>query len=497
MAEPITTDFDPFSKGELYDQHCDRWELEQDTAEPTLDILASGKHLPRFSDKEADADYAHRSAMSVPLDLCQDAVRIRIDNIWRTSPVRSVKKEGKHSDLIKTLIRDADNDGTPLDDFMRRVAWDYYTTGADVVTQVTAADLPEEPTKADVKAAGVRPYFLCFNPLQRFDWAANGSGNYLWARFCLGRDPVKDEKDKSGGAETLFLTLTGESWRKWRSVEKTDDSGETVTITELEGEGTHGLRRPPIIKVFFQESHRPGQGGVPISLISRAAVVARVAMNLKSQADIELLAAVPRWMFTGTDEPPTSYGPGTLWSTKDPNSTLQVVQGNVNHIVEKRNWLVLYLLEILRLMKFRGGMGDVEGNQASGIKLALEMTDLQNELRATAAFFERVELEMMRQAVSLMTGEVIEPHDANDVLGYQANYNRDFVLEPVADMLANIKTFVKDCDLVAEEMPEMVREMLRQLSNLLVRDGSPVAEKIRDEIKNASLSGLNTGEPGE
>ncbi|MCK4625072.1 MAG: hypothetical protein KAV00_07165 [Phycisphaerae bacterium] len=476
--------FDPFVTGAMHNLHAPRWELEQDFAEPTLDIFSSGKHLPVYSANEDPEHYAYRCTMSAPLDMCQDAIRIRIDNILRIEPKREVG--GKHKAIIEGLIHDATNSGITLNEFMRRALWSYYATGCDIITQVTSTDARIE-TQADVKAANLRPYFLLFNPLQRYDWATDGSGNFRWARYCLGNEPAADE-DGSGGDITHFLTLTEAVWRKHRAERTLDESGKGDNLKVETEEGFHSFGHPPIIKFYFAESQKPEQGAVPLSLISRPAMIGKVALNLKSQADVDLFAAVARWMFAGVENPPSSFGPMALYHTTNPEAKLTVVQGDVQHIREKREWLVLYLLEILRLLKFRGGMGDVEGNAASGVKLALEMTDLQNELRATASFLEQTELEMMRQAVILITGKDLPPEKAADELQYTVHYNRDYILEPVKDMLANIKVFVNDCGLVVEEVPEMAREMLRQLQNMLVRDGSPASVKILDEIENADLS---------
>ena len=83
-------DYDPFHKGPLFSRHKARWRLETDAAEMTLDVLAAGVYLPRFSAHEHEDDYAYRRGMSVPLDMCCDGGRIRVDNLWRTPPKRSV-----------------------------------------------------------------------------------------------------------------------------------------------------------------------------------------------------------------------------------------------------------------------------------------------------------------------------------------------------------------------------------------------------------------------
>lgn len=488
-------DFDPFSENPLYRLHRARWQLETDAAEMTLDVLMRGTYLPRFSAQEHDDDYAYRRSMSVPLDMCRDGVRIRVDNLWRTPPRRSVDPASRYRGIIEPLVHNADGDGTPLDEFMRRAVWNHYVTGVDVVTQV--ADVPEGVrirTKRDQTQHRVGPYFMQFTPLERPDWSVNGSRNLIWARYCLGRAAAQDEL-AAGAAEagrlTDFLTLTAGGYRLWRAarapVDDGDDQGVQVALLR---EGSHSLGRPPVVKFYFSESQKSGQGGVPLSLLTRPAIVARVAMNLKSQADAELLASVPRWFATGFQkgELPDTYGGGMLISAQDPAATLNVVQGNVGHIIEKRNWLLLYLGEILRLLKFRGGMAEINATSGSGLKLAIERTDLDNELRATASHCEWIEQEMMRQAVVLATGQQVEPRDAARELGYSVTYNRDFVLEPVGEMLDNIRAWVSECGPVASGMTEITREMARQLANMLTREGSPQHRRISEQIDKASLA---------
>jgi len=481
MSEPR---FNPFETGAMYDRHRKRWQLETDIAEMTLDVLAAGTYLPRFSSREHPADYAYRRDMAVPLDMCRDGVRIRVDNIWRTAPRREIGPS-PFAELLARLVHDADGDGTPLDDFMRRAVWNHYVTGVDIVTQVTRGpEGAEIRTRADERRHNVRPYFLQFTPLQRNDWAVNGSGNLVWVRYCLGQDPPTDEHLAAEPA-TDFLTLTPSHWRKHRAIETEDGSEPDVTTAS----GEHAFRRPPVVKLYYAESAKPGQGGVPLSLLTRPAVVAKVAMNLKSQADADLLAAVTRWFATGVqgDEIPDAYGPNSLIKFPNPDSRIAVLQGDVGHIAEKRAWLLLYLGEILRLLKFRGGMAEIASHAGSGLKLALERTDLDNELRATAARLERAELEMMRQAVSLTACVDIRPEDAAETLGYHVHYNRDFVLEPLGEMLENVRTYVRDCAGLHHRTPTILKEMLRQVGNMLARDGSVPAGRIKAEIEAADF----------
>jgi len=192
--------FNPFDEGPLVRLHRPRWQLETDAVEMTLDVLERGTYLPRFSLSEHDDDYAYRRQMCVPLDMCRDGVRIRVDNLWRTAPKRTVDPASRYRDIIEPLIHDADGDGVCLDALMRRAVWNHYVTGADIVTQV--ADAPrgaEGRTQRDQAAWRVRPYFMQFTPLERPDWACNGSRNFTWVRYCLGHSPAADELAGAGG----------------------------------------------------------------------------------------------------------------------------------------------------------------------------------------------------------------------------------------------------------------------------------------------------------
>ena len=486
--------FNPFALGGLRKQHNARWLLETDVAEMTLDVLDAGTYLAKFSAKEHADEYAYRKRMSVPVDMCRDGVRIRVDNLWRTPPKRDFE-DSPYKDLLQKLVDDADNGGTSLDDFMRRALWNHYVTGVDIVTQSTSApDGVDIVSRQDEDEQGIRPYFMQLTPLERNDWAVDGSRNFMWVRYCLGKEPVPDE---TGGGEdaTLFLTLTGTEWRKHRAIRRMGSTEIDVQTIS----GTHGLGRPPVIKFYFSESQKAGAGGVPLSLLTRPAIVAKVAMNLKSQADADLLAAVPRWYVTGvgTTDLPDIYGPGVLMKLQDPASSIGVAQGDPAHIREKREWLLLYIGEILRLLKFRGGMAEIQANSGSGLKLAIERTDLDNEMRATAAQLEQTELEMMRQAVCLAENKDIPPQRAADELKYDVDYNTDFVLEPLGEMLSNIKIWTTECGFAPDEVPEITREMLRQTANILMGDGTDASKAAMEEIDAASLEGGTVKEEDE
>ena len=487
MAE--SEKFNPSKPGTLRALHGPRWQLEQDFAQPTLDMLESGRNLRKFEDEEAP-DYEYRKYMSCPLDMIPDALTIRQDNIFRELPVRHFEKS-KYKELIETLISDADGDGTPLNEFMRRALWQRNAIGVDIVTQMTSADV-EVVSVQDAKDAGLRPFWLQFSSRQKVDWATKGSGIYRWVRYSLGAMPSPSEKRPAPGV-MQFLTLTPETWQKWaQKIGETKESDpEVVDLGTGENWNSSIQAIVPAIKFYFAESMVPGEGGVSLSLITRAAVIARCALNLKSQADMDMLAAVARWLLKGigSDKAPNSMGPQMLWATENADADLSVVQGSADPLKEKRVWLELFLGEILRLLKFRGGMGEVEGNQGSGVKLALEMTDLRNELTSTASEMEALELEMMRQAVVMATGDDIpQGKEAAKLLGYRVKYNKQFVLDSAAELLDYMKAWFVDLDAVSTNLPAMNKALLERFANLLVRNDDPDAENVAGEIDTVAGS---------
>ena len=71
-------------------------------------------------------------------------------------------------------------------------------------------------------------------------------------------------------------------------------------------------------------------------------------------------------------------------------------------------------------------------------------------------------------------------------LGYSVTYNRDFVLEPVGEMLDNIAQWVNQCAPVAAGLTEVTKEMTRQLANMLAREGSVPHREMSEQIEGLS-----------
>jgi len=454
QTRKTVTDFDPSATCGTYDELCESWRLNRDFAEMHLSTLADGAYLDEFGGtaSEPATQYAKRKTWSLALDHCQDMIALRVDNIFRTPPKR-IYDRSPHRDLIRSLLADVDGGGTRMDAFMRRALVQYYINGVDIV--VDKAQAPAEPAnQAQEARLGLRPYLHAFGPLERVDWAVDHAGKYLWARYCLGEAPANDEWSGATGL-TQYLTITPDEWRLY---EVPGQSEQPTTVAT----GSHSLGICPVVPFYFKESAKSDYPKVPLSLLTRIAPIARYLLNLISQIQLDIYRNIGFLVATGVepDRVPTEITPMGCWALPD-GATLSDVAGSVDHIREKREFANMLIEAILRIGKLAGHSGQLKARATSGVQVAVERTDLDNEMQMTAAQAEAVEGEVVRIAVSRALGRPV----TRDELAYTVEYNRKYVLAGTAEIIANIGALVKTD--THRQVPEPLRILLRQLIKAL------------------------------
>ena len=453
-TQRTVTDFDPSATNGTYDEMQDLWLLCCDFAEMHLSTLADGTYLDEFGHKAGEpADqYAKRKRWSLALDHCQELIDLRVANIFRTPPKR-IYDQSPHRELIGAFLADVDGGGTKMNDFMRRALVMYYTNGVDIVVDKARADV-EPANQAQEARLGLTPYLHAFGPLDRVDWAVDHAGRYLWSRYCLGRVPAADEWAGAADA-TQYLTVTPSEWRLY---EVSTESRQPTTVTI----GTHTLGVCPVVTFYLKESAKSDYPKVPLSLLTRIAPIARYLLNLISQIQLDIYRNIGFLVATGVeaDQVPTEITPMGCWALPD-GATLQDVAGPVEHIREKRELAQMLIEAILRIGKLAGHSGKLKARATSGVQVAVERTDLDNEMQMTASQAEAVEAEIVRLAVSRAIGRPVTA----DELGYAVEYNKKFVLTGVSEIIDNIASLVKTDTHV--QVPEPLRILLRQLIGAL------------------------------
>ena len=477
---PVETDFDPSATNAVYEELKSSWELNRDFAEMHLHVLRRGEYLDRFGvgadagAREADGQYDWRRQASMAIDHCADLINLRVDNLFRAAPVRRYE-HSPYRDFLRAFLADVDRGGTGMDEFMRRTLRAHYVNGVDIVVDKQSPPPGVVPASlAAERQLGLLPYLHAFGPLERLDWACDHAGRYLWARYDLGKVPAVDETDDGGARQ--YLTVTRDRWRLY----ETDGEGRTAVRA---GPVTAGCC--PVVSWYFKESIRGDYARVPLSLLTRIAPIARYMLNLLSQGQLDLYLSVAFYAITGLDDParaPREITPSCSWVLPEGTGVRQL--GDVvAHIAEKRQWLKLAMEAILRIGKLTGGAGELKSTASSGAQVAVERTDLDNEMRMTATAAEAVEREIVRLAVSRYKGRPV-PHEQ---IGYSVEYNKRYVLTPAAELIRQAREFFGIG--VGEQTHTLGRILLSKILDAVAKqDDARYAEALR-EIEQATFGG--------
>ena len=476
------TDFDPARTRAIYDALSASWRLNRDFAEMHLNVLRRGEYLDEFggygaATSEAASQYAWRKAASLAMDHCADLINLRVDNIFRTPP-RRYYGDSPYRALLDAFLGNVDGGGTDMTAFMRRSLPQYYINGVDfVVDKASPPDGFSPANLAQERELGLLPYVQAFGPLDRLDWSCDHAGRFLWARYDLGCPDGADERGDGGGPHR-YLTVMTDQWRLYE-VHDGDGGGRNVTVTR--GEIALGLC--PIVPFYYKESTRREYPRVPLSLLTRIAPIARYLLNLVSQIQIDVYRNIAFLVATGVeaDKIPAEITPMGCWALPD-GAELRDIAGDVDHIRVKIQFAQMLMEAILRIGKLTGGTGDLKSRAASGVQVAVERTDLDNEMRMTAHQAEQAEREIVRLAVSRHQGRLV-PHDE---IRYHVEYNKKYVLTPVADLIDQARQFVSMG--VQRETPRLMRALLRKVLDAVVADDDKAYGEALAEIESATFA---------
>lgn len=479
------TDFDPTTTSSIYDDLRPAWTLNRNWAEMHLHVLQAGTYLDEFGSKssEAAAQYQWRKNASIAIDHCADLINLRIDNLFRTPPVRTYG-ESPYKDFLDEFLASVDNAGTAMTDFMCRAMRLYYVNGVDIVVDKQGVAGGQQPGNlAQERAQGLVPYLQAFEPLERPDWAVDHADAYFWVRFNLGADAAEDETE-AGGLTHSYLTLTRNEWRLYRV--SSEKSADTTVKT-----GPIGIGRVPVVSWYFKQSAWPEYPKVPLSLLTRMAPIARYLLNLISQIQIDIYRNIAFLVATGVaaDKIPDSITPMGCWSLPE-GAEVKDIAGDVAHIGSKVKFAQMLMEVILRIGKLTGGTGDLKSRAASGVQVAVERTDLDNEMRMTASQAEQVERDIVQLAVSRYKGQLI-PHDE---IGFKVEYNRTYVLTSAKALIEQAVLFSKVVG--ADELPAMHRMFAKRILTAVGKSEDPDMAKAMEEIDNAAMA-LMEPPPGD
>ncbi|MCP4379808.1 MAG: hypothetical protein GY794_27035 [bacterium] len=475
--QDVVTDFDPTQTNGVYDLFAPAWRMCRDFAEMHEHILRDGEYLDRFgagaNTLEPSSQYDWRKQASFAMDYCADLIDLRVGNVFRTAPVRLFDRS-PWSEFISGFVGDVDGGGTHMDAFMSRALRQYYTNGVDIVVDKAQTPAGSEPQTRDQEVQlGRRPYLASFSPLERVDWACDHSGGYKWVRYDLGYQPP--ESEDSGSGARRYLTLNADQWRLYQ----VDENHEAPVRVSS---GTMRLGLPPVVRFYYRESTRPEYRGVPLSLLTRIAPLARALLNLVSQGQLDIYMAIGVLAAVGVDADrlPKEMTP-MCWLGLPDGANIQHIHPAVEHVQEKRKWIAMLSEAILRMGKLIGATGKVTARATSGFQVAAERTDLDNEMSATALQMEAVERDIIRLAVSRMEGRMVDYSE----IGYSVEYNKRYVLTPAADIVAQAREFFSTG--LSGDIPQISRLFLGRILDTLLKKDDPRYSDIAQAIEKANF----------
>lgn len=483
----MASKFDPSTTSTIYDLMAPQWVLNRDFGEMHLDILRSGTYLERFGGKgneegEPDEQYTRRREWSFAMDHCQDLIGLRVDNIFRTPPQRHYENS-PFTKQIDAFLIDVDGGGTHMNTFMKKCLTMYYINGCDIVIDKQSSDIA--PLNASQEAElGLTSYLHAFGPLERLAWSADHAGRYIWVRYALGEMASPDETVESTGWNQ-YLTMTQIDWTLYSVPSGT---GETVVVNQ-----PHALNTVPVVSFYFKESIRSDLIKVPLSLLTRIAPIAENLLNLVSQIQLDIYHNIVHKVASGVkaSQLPTSFAPGVTWAFEDAEAKLEYVQGDTDHIVEKREWANMLIETILRIGKLIGHSGELKTRATSGVQVAVERSELDNEMRMSATQAEAVESEVIRMVISRDVGREVSAEE----LQYTVDYNKNYVLTGITEIITNIQTLVKSQAHL--EVPAPLQVLLRQLMDALSSEDDEIHAAGLAQIEKLIPSNIESSETPE
>ena len=483
MTSSVTiTDFDPSARNPLYDEFRSSWELNRDFAEMHLHVLRSGRYLDPFGAGgeqagEGAAQYAWRRNAAIALDPCSELVQLRVDNLFRTPPVRRYE-DSPFREFLDEFLRNVDAAGTDIDSFMRRGLLLHYVNGVDF-----AVDKQSPPagrsvlTLAQERSLGLLPYLHALGPLERLDWACDHGGRYRWVRYDLGAAPPADETAGGPGVRQ-YLTLTSDQWRLYRV--QASGEGRTTTVSS----GPIALGRCPVVPFYYKESTRSDCPKVPLSLLTRVAPIARYLLNLVSQVQIDVYRNIAFLVATGVeaDKIPGEITPMGCWALPD-GAEIRDLSGDVRHIQAKLQLAQLLVEAILRIGKLTHATGEAVGRATSGTQVAVERTDLDNEMRMTACQLEQVESELIHLAICRYKGQAVP----RDQVRYGVEYNKQYVLTGAGELIQQARELAQIGLYGPTGTPALLKIALRKVLDALAGEDDKAYQQALRQIESATF----------
>lgn len=487
------------------------WELKKDLWQKLLDLF-EGENLSRYIFKhtrESKASHQQRAKRVAYRNYIEAVVTLRRHYIYSKgitrsalsreleSQLREMQEQGGDPESVLPMetrfnqewetefLNNVDRSGGHIDRFMADLTDLVCVFGKMyVLIDLPRIDAPIR-NEQDRQAAGIRPYFVTYTPLDVVNWELDKDGKLLWIRFF--EEPAeeisplesRDDKTKSmmkevyAGPSTEMskgATEPGKNVAQYRTFTRDEWIVHRVKndTVEVVGHGKHRLGEVPVVSVYAKRSARYTFG--PVSPIQDIATLQQAILNLDSLIDEATYQQTISILVMGRqpiqsddliisetnvlEVSPTSLPPYFLAPNQTP---LQFMEQRIQ----------LFAQEIYRLSKFGGGFG-LEPKAVAPTTAAYEFNLTNRSLADLAENLQTAEFEMHRIWFKWF---------AQEYRGY-VDYPDEFSIQSFMEDLQTITTAG-----MAIRSPTFRRQLEKRVARkILSSDDEETITKIEGEI---------------
>lgn len=480
--------FDPAATRQEYVDTRDTWRLY-------LDLLEmDATKLPALIEKhsaEGDDKFQLRQKLAAIFNYVPLIVRMTVNYLHSEQPTYQVDDPG-----LKDFLGNCNGAGMSFASYVRREVLPLALTlgWVDVLIQNPATPDGMFETAADEAGAAepLTPRAFTVTPLQRTNWAAKQTHDYLWVRFVDhendGDNPFVNDARPTDEA---YITVSGFAKNDGRPILTEDGSEAGFWVrswrdpndTSKKGWSHDGdwlpTRRCPVATLYYQQSIDPNRRHFGVSKIAMIAMLTKKIIQLLSWSDEQILANLAIFVFPGTPPVDTAGKPipvslspfSVIYVGNEAKIDPRILQGETGHI--KIIWEIIdaYVREILRLAYLIGASAESE-QITSGVQGVVARTELFQELSDLAGGLDRFAFEVLALVASLNTNTDVTVDDL--IATYKPNvnyYKGNYAVDPLADVIKNSLALI---DAFQDISPTMVQSVYRQLagSSLYNEDSS-------------------------
>jgi hypothetical protein len=448
------------SGNKIYADHQQRWDYFLE-AYLGGQSWKDGSHLIKYM-LETDSEYRYRLNSSHFENHCSSVISVYNSFLFREKPYRNL---GSLNNLAEaqSFLRDADMDGTSLDNFMKDVATWSAVFGAAWV--VVCKPYTGAATRADEMRYGVRPYLSLLTPLAVLDWnyvrRANGSYQLDYFRYV---------EDVNGTVKTI---------KEW-----TPDTIRTVVMNETETakpaiveqtEEANGLGYIPAVCAYNKKAPVRGIG---ISDLQDIADASKTIYNLLNELE-QTIRLDSHPSLVCTPDTITGNGAGSIIHISenlDPQLKPYILDYNgasVDSILKS----IEHISKSIEKMANIGSIRSTEAQRMSGVSQEQEFQLLSARLSEKADNLELTEEGIWRIFADYMA----RPYDC------EIEYPGSFNIRDIQNEYAQLESAKK-----ATDNTEVHRLIDRSIVELLGHEPDEVLSQFEPHVMTNPQTGAST-----